>query len=48
MMDANQKERKEYMKTNQDKANANLKEIRAGQVLLKEERKAKYTLTTRR
>jgi hypothetical protein len=40
-MDANQKERKEYMKTNQAKTDANLKEIRAGQELLKEERKAK-------
>jgi hypothetical protein len=35
--DANQKEKKEVIKTNQAKADANLKEIRAGQEQMKEE-----------
>jgi hypothetical protein len=35
--------KKEYIKTNEAKEDANLKEIRAGQELLKEEWKAKRT-----
>jgi hypothetical protein len=46
-MDANPEEIKEDIKTNQAKVDAILKEVRAGQEHLKEEMKAKMTLTMR-